>query len=52
MEEEEKDNSSIKNNFRFMKYVMLIIFGWNLSAQMQMSAKKFKALPTPQLNVS
>lgn len=50
MEEEEKDNSFIKNNFHFLKYLMLIILGWNLSAKMQMNAEKFKAFPTPQLN--
>lgn len=49
-EEEEKYNSSIKNNFHFLKYHILIILGWNLSVKIQMSAKKFKAFPTAQLN--
>lgn len=50
MEKGEKDNSTIINNFHFLKHLMLIILGWNLSVKMQMSAKKFKAFPTPQLN--
>lgn len=50
MKEEEKDNSSIKNNFNFLKYLMLIVLGQNLSAKMQMSAKNIKTFPTPQLN--
>jgi len=48
-EEEEEDNQSIKNHFHFLKYFMLIIIGHNLSVEMQISTRKFKAVPTPQL---
>lgn len=47
---EEEDNPPIKNHFHFLKYLMLIILGQNLSAKMQMSTKNFKAVPTPQLS--
>lgn len=49
-EEEEEYNPCIKNLFHFLKYLMLIILGQNLSADMQVSKKKFKAVPTPQLS--